>query len=120
MTRFGFDSPTVIVSHTQVEILVDDGIVGGDGDTDGDALEVEAGTLATVTAAAVLYDTRLSSSNGCDPEGCTADLTRVGKRKERKERRRWQKKVSFPEELTCPYVTAGAQFCAVSEIKSVF
>ncbi|CAM9688654.1 unnamed protein product [Scytosiphon promiscuus] len=63
------------LSVTEVEILVDDGVAGGDDD---DAIEAEAGTLATVVATATVYDTRLSSSNGCDPEGCTAALTRDG------------------------------------------
>lgn len=31
----------------------------------------------TVTATAELYDPRTSAENGCDPAGCTADLTRV-------------------------------------------
>lgn len=38
---------------------------------------VEAGTLTTVTAEAPLYDTNLSETNGCDPAGCAASLTRV-------------------------------------------
>ncbi|CAN0133967.1 unnamed protein product [Scytosiphon promiscuus] len=63
------------LSIAEVEILVDDGFAGGDDD---DAVEVEAGTLASVTTSAVLYDARLSNSNGCDPEGCTAALTRDG------------------------------------------
>lgn len=54
----------------QVEILVDDG-------GDATAVVVEAGTLGTVTASAVLFDPRLGNSNGCDPDGCTAALTRV-------------------------------------------
>ena len=63
-----------------MEILVDD---SGDDDPvvidsdDDDAVYVEAGTLGAVTATAALYDRRLGSANGCDPEGCTAALTRV-------------------------------------------
>ncbi|CAM9345645.1 unnamed protein product [Scytosiphon promiscuus] len=37
-----------------------------------------AGTVSTVTATAALYDTSLADDNGCDPSGCTADLTRDG------------------------------------------
>lgn len=48
--------------------MVDDG-AGADG--------VEAGTVGTVNATADIFDTNLSSSNGCDPDGCTAALTRV-------------------------------------------
>lgn len=46
-----------------------------DGDHSGVA--VEAGELGTVTATSDVYDTRLAAAKGCDPEGCTADLTRV-------------------------------------------
>ena len=67
-----------------MEILVDDGDDGGDDDPvvvdnggDDDAVVVEAGTLGTVTATAALYDPRLGSANGCDPDGCTSALTRV-------------------------------------------
>ncbi|CAM9778380.1 unnamed protein product, partial [Hapterophycus canaliculatus] len=60
------------LSITEVEILVDD---DGGGD---DAVAVEAGILGTVTTTADLYDTRLGNANGCDPEGCTAELTRDG------------------------------------------
>lgn len=67
-----------------MEILVDDGVSGGDDESDGggggggDAtVVVEAGTLGTVTASAALFDPRLGNSNGCDPDGCTAALTRV-------------------------------------------
>lgn len=52
----------------QVEILVDDDVT---------PTAVEAGMVGTVTTSAALYDTRLSAGNGCDPAGCTADLTRV-------------------------------------------
>ncbi|CAM9225364.1 unnamed protein product, partial [Scytosiphon promiscuus] len=56
------------LSISEVEILVD-----------GDDVElIEAGALATVTATAEHYDTRQGDSNGCDPEGCTAALTRDG------------------------------------------
>ncbi len=41
------------------------------------AEDIEAGTLGTVTATAALYDPSLGSANGCDPDGCTAALTRV-------------------------------------------
>lgn len=34
----------------------------------------------TVTATAALYDTRGLADGGCDPAGCTADLTRVRRR----------------------------------------
>lgn len=53
----------------QVEILVD----GDDVDV------IDAGALETVTATAEFYDTRLGDSVGCDPEGCTAALTRVSR-----------------------------------------
>ena len=69
---------------TQVEILVGDVDEGGDDDPvvdddggDDDAVVVEASTLATVTATADLYDPNPASANGCDPDGCTAALTRV-------------------------------------------
>ncbi|CAM9225071.1 unnamed protein product [Ectocarpus fasciculatus] len=42
------------------------------------AASVEAGTLATVTAVADLYEPSLSAENGCDPSGCAAELTRDG------------------------------------------
>lgn len=65
----------------QVEILVDDGASDGDDGSDGGGddttVVVEAGTLGTVVASAVLFDPRLGNSNGCDPDGCTAALTRV-------------------------------------------
>lgn len=54
----------------QVEILADDG-------EDSGATVVEAGKLGIVTTTSAVYDTRLAAANGCDPEGCTADLTRV-------------------------------------------
>ncbi len=41
------------------------------------AAPVDAGTLTTVTAAAQLYDSRLSASGGCSSSGCVAGLTRV-------------------------------------------
>lgn len=53
----------------QVEILADDG--------DDSGVAVEAGEVGTVTATSDVYDTRLAAANGCDPEGCTAALTRV-------------------------------------------
>ena len=58
----------VMPCRLQVEILVDDG---------SDSNVVEASTLGTVTASANLFDSRLSTNNGCDPAGCIADLTRV-------------------------------------------
>ena len=64
----------------QLEVLVDDGVDGGgddDEDDDDTTAVVEAGTLGTVTATADLYDLRLGNENGCDPDGCTAALTRV-------------------------------------------
>ena len=39
--------------------------------------EQEAGDVGTVIATSDLYDTSLSGAGGCDPAGCTADLTRV-------------------------------------------
>eukprot|EP00752_Nemacystus_decipiens_P007213 g6456.t1 len=70
------------ISIMEVEILVDDGVSSGDDGSDdsGDdsSVVVEAGTLGTVTASAVLFDPRLGNSNGCDPDGCTAALTRDG------------------------------------------
>lgn len=39
--------------------------------------EQEAGDVGTVTATSDLYDTNLSGAGGCDPAGCSADLTRV-------------------------------------------
>lgn len=66
---------TLIAYRQQVEILVDDEENGGNDDAS--AVEVEAGTLGTVTATAALYDPSLGISNGCDPDGCTAALTRV-------------------------------------------
>lgn len=56
------------IYRLQVEILVDDG---------SDSTVVEAGTLGDVTTSAALYDARLAADNGCDPAGCTANLTRV-------------------------------------------
>ncbi|CAM9933566.1 unnamed protein product [Pylaiella littoralis] len=64
------------LSIMEVEILVDDEENGGNDDAS--AVEVEAGTLGTVTATAALYDPSLGISNGCDPDGCTAALTRDG------------------------------------------
>lgn len=55
-----------------MEILVDDG-----GDDDSGVTVVEAGELGIVTAASEVFDTRLAAANGCDPQGCTAALTRV-------------------------------------------
>lgn len=70
--------PRLFLFDAQVEVLVDDGVDGGsDDDDDAGAVVVEAGTLGTVTAMADLYDPRLGSENGCDPDGCTAALTRV-------------------------------------------
>lgn len=37
----------------------------------------EIGTIGTVTVTADLFDPRSADDNGCDPSGCTADLTRV-------------------------------------------
>ena len=60
---------------------MDDGALGGDDGSDDSAgdttVVVEAGTLGTVTASAILFDPHLGNSNGCDPDGCTAALTRV-------------------------------------------
>ncbi len=39
---------------------------------------VQASALTPVTASALLYDERLATDNGCDPNGCTASLTQVG------------------------------------------
>lgn len=55
----------------KVEILVDDG-------DDSGVTVVEAGDLGIVTTASDVYDTSLAADNGCDPQGCTAALTRVG------------------------------------------
>ncbi|CBJ29586.1 Likely pseudogene [Ectocarpus siliculosus] len=60
------------LSILEVEILVDDGDDGSEVDV------VEAGELGTVTATADLYDDRLGDTVGCDPDGCTAALTRDG------------------------------------------
>ncbi|CAB1119192.1 unnamed protein product [Ectocarpus sp. CCAP 1310/34] len=64
------------LSILEVEIDVDDGIV--DDDTVVVLDVVEAAEMGTVTATADLYDTRLGDTVGCDPEGCTAALTRDG------------------------------------------
>ncbi|CBJ33863.1 hypothetical protein Esi_0657_0002 [Ectocarpus siliculosus] len=61
-----------LTSVSMVEILVDDGDDGSEVDV------VEAGELGTVTATADLYDDRLGDTVGCDPDGCTAALTRDG------------------------------------------
>lgn len=53
----------------QVKILVENGI---------ESVAVEASTLGPVTTTVTLYDRRLSVTNGCEPTGCTASLTRVG------------------------------------------
>ena len=37
----------------------------------------DAGAATTVIINAPLYDTRLSADGGCDPAGCTGDLTTV-------------------------------------------
>ena len=42
-----------------------------------DAAIVDAGSLTSISTKAPLYDTSLSSANGCDPSGCVGDLTRV-------------------------------------------
>lgn len=44
-----------------------------------DAASVDAGALITVTVDAPLYDMRASGEGGCDPAGCSGDLTRVSK-----------------------------------------
>ena len=68
----------IVSLSAQVEVLVDDGVDGSGDDDDGTTVAVvEAGTLGTVTTTADLYDTHLSNENGCDPDGCTAALTRV-------------------------------------------
>ena len=36
-----------------------------------------AGAVTTVAVDAPLYDTRLSADGGCDPAGCSGDLTTV-------------------------------------------
>eukprot|EP00752_Nemacystus_decipiens_P006549 g5897.t1 len=64
------------LSILEVEIDIDDGIDDDDNAVDVDV--VEAGQLGTVTATADLYDLRLGDTVGCDPEGCTAALTRDG------------------------------------------
>lgn len=42
-----------------------------------DAATIEAGALASITIDAPLYDTRKSGEGGCNPAGCSGDLTRV-------------------------------------------
>lgn len=42
-----------------------------------DAATIEAGALASITIDAPLYDTRTSGEGGCNPVGCSGDLTRV-------------------------------------------
>ena len=42
-----------------------------------DAPSVDAGEVVTVIIDAPIYDTRRSSDGGCDPAGCSGDLTRV-------------------------------------------
>ncbi|CAM9160508.1 unnamed protein product [Ectocarpus sp. 4 AP-2014] len=64
------------LSIMEVEILVDDGVTDTD-DVVG-TTEVEAGSLGTVTATSAIFDPSLGDSNGCDPAGCTAELTRDG------------------------------------------
>ncbi|CAM9294633.1 unnamed protein product, partial [Ectocarpus fasciculatus] len=64
------------LSILEVEIDVDDGIA--DDDTVVVVDIVEAAEMGTVTATADLYDLRLGDTVGCDPEGCTAALTRDG------------------------------------------
>ncbi|CAN0504528.1 unnamed protein product, partial [Ectocarpus sp. 12 AP-2014] len=60
------------LSILEVEILVDDGDDGSEVDV------VEAGEMGTAMATADLYDGRLGDTVGCNPEGCTAALTRDG------------------------------------------
>lgn len=43
------------------------------------AASVDARALTTVTVDAPLYDTRAGEEGGCDPAGCSGDLTRVRK-----------------------------------------
>eukprot|EP00752_Nemacystus_decipiens_P014960 g13319.t1 len=57
------------LSTMEEEILADDG--------DDSDVAVEASELGAVTATADSYDTRLAAANGCDPQGCTAALTRI-------------------------------------------
>ncbi|CAM9991574.1 unnamed protein product [Ectocarpus fasciculatus] len=64
------------LSILEVEIDVDDGI--DDDDTVVVVDIVEAAEMGTVTATADFYDLRLGDTAGCDPEGCTAALTRDG------------------------------------------
>eukprot|EP00903_Cladosiphon_okamuranus_P020463 g18782.t1 len=58
------------LSIMEVEILADDGETS--------AVAVEAGELGAVTSTSDLYDKRFAAANGCDPQGCTAALTRDG------------------------------------------
>ena len=41
------------------------------------AATVDAGEITTVNVDAPLYDTRVNDDGGCDPSGCSGDLTRV-------------------------------------------
>ena len=41
------------------------------------ANNVDAGEVSTVIVDAPLYDTRVGADGGCDPTGCSGDLTRV-------------------------------------------
>ena len=41
------------------------------------AANVDAGEVATVIIDAPLYDTRIAADGGCNPAGCSGDLTRV-------------------------------------------
>lgn len=41
------------------------------------AATVDAGEITTVDVDSPLYDTRVSADGGCDPSGCSGDLTRV-------------------------------------------
>lgn len=63
-SRMNMLSYALLMSCTQVEILVEDNSV------------VEVGSIGTVEVTTTYYDERVED-NGCDPAGCEPSLTRV-------------------------------------------
>eukprot|EP00903_Cladosiphon_okamuranus_P018636 g17153.t1 len=60
----------------------------------------EVGTIGTVTVAADLFDPKLYAANGCDPDGCTAALTRDG---DLADKSRWSCSPQLGGECTITY-----------------
>eukprot|EP00903_Cladosiphon_okamuranus_P018639 g17154.t1 len=101
------------LSITEVEILVDDGTTPPPSPTTPIVTPTptvatpeqlysakEVGTIGTVTVAADLFDPKLYAANGCDPDGCTAALTRDG---DLADKSRWSCSPQLGGECTITY-----------------